>query len=126
MIYRALDGEKLPVYGNGLNIRDWIHVKDHCSAIDFILHNGADGEIYNVGGRSEKTNIQIVKTILKILNKPETLISYVKDRAGHDLRYAIDPSKIERELGWKSEKDFDRGLSDTVAWYADNFDSWRK
>ncbi|MGB4614410.1 MAG: dTDP-glucose 4,6-dehydratase, partial [Erysipelotrichaceae bacterium] len=99
MISRALDDEKLPVYGKGENVRDWLHVKDHCSAIDLIVRNGKDGEVYNIGGNNERTNLEVVKTILKELGKSEDLINYVTDRPGHDLRYAIDPTKIETELG---------------------------
>ena len=101
MISRALADEELPVYGNGENVRDWLHVSDHCEAIDLIIHKGKVGEVYNIGGHNERTNLQVVQTILKALDKPESLIKYVKDRPGHDRRYAIDPTKIETELGWK-------------------------
>ena len=124
IITRALANKKLPVYGEGLNVRDWLYVKDHCSAVDLILHNGTLGEIYNIGGHSEKTNISVVKTILKQLNKPESLIEYVKDRAGHDLRYAIDASKIFNELGWKPETCFDDGIKTTIDWYLNNREWW--
>lgn len=124
MITRALAGNSLPVYGEGLNIRDWIYVKDHCSAIDLIVHNGTVGEVYNVGGHNERTNIDVVKTILKQLNKPDNLIEYVKDRAGHDLRYAIDSSKIYHELGWIPETEFDDGIKMTVEWYMNNRSWW--
>ncbi len=120
MIVRAQENEALPVYGEGLNVRDWLYVDDHCKAIDMIIHNGRVGEVYNVGGHNERQNIQVVKTILRQLDKPESLITYVKDRAGHDLRYAIDPSKISNELGWKPETDFDSGMKKTVQWYLDN------
>lgn len=123
MISRALNNESLPVYGNGKNVRDWLHVEDHCSAIDLIIHKGKSGEIYNVGGHNEKTNLEVVKTILKTLDKPESLISYVKDRPGHDLRYAIDPKKLENELGWKSKYNFDTGVEMTIKWYLEN-DDW--
>ena len=105
MISRALNNEALPVYGKGENVRDWLHVYDHCVAIDLILRNGKVGEVYNIGGHNERTNLAVVKTILKALDKPESLITYVTDRAGHDLRYAIDPTKIETELGWKPKYD---------------------
>ena len=120
MIVRAQENEKLPVYGEGLNVRDWLYVDDHCKAIDMIIRNGRVGEVYNVGGHNERQNIQVVKTILEQLDKPESLITYVKDRAGHDLRYAIDPSKITNELGWTPETDFDSGMKKTVRWYLDN------
>ena len=107
MISRALADEELPVYGDGANVRDWLHVSDHCEAIDLILHKGRVGEIYNIGGHNERTNLEVVKTILKALDKPESLIRYVKDRPGHDRRYAIDPTKIETELGWKPKYNFD-------------------
>ncbi len=120
MIVRAQENESLPVYGEGLNVRDWLYVDDHCKAIDMIIRNGRVGEVYNVGGHNERQNIQVVKTILNQLDKPESLITYVKDRAGHDLRYAIDPSKITNELGWTPETDFDSGMKKTVQWYLDN------
>ncbi len=120
MILNALDDKQLPVYGDGLNVRDWIHVNDHCNAVWFAYNKGESGEVYNIGGRSEKPNIEIVKTILKILDKPETLIEFVKDRPGHDRRYAIDSSKIEKELGWRREVTLEQGLEDTVKWYLDN------
>ncbi len=120
MIVRAQENESLPVYGEGLNVRDWLYVDDHCKAIDMIIRNGRVGEVYNVGGHNERQNIQVVKTILSQLDKPESLITYVKDRAGHDLRYAIDPTKITNELGWTPETDFDSGMKKTVQWYLDN------
>ena len=120
MIQKALRDEPLPVYGNGSNVRDWLYVGDHCNAIDLIVRKGRDGEIYNIGGHNERTNLAVVKTILKALGKPETLISYVKDRPGHDLRYAMDPTKIETELGWKPEYSFDTGIMVTVKWNLDN------
>ncbi len=120
MIVRAEENQSLPVYGQGLNVRDWLYVEDHCKAIDMIIHNGRIGEVYNVGGHNERQNIEVVKTILSQLSKPESLITYVKDRAGHDLRYAIDPSKISSELGWEPETCFDDGMKMTVQWYLDN------
>ena len=120
MIKNALADESLPVYGKGENVRDWLHVYDHCTAIDLIIHKGRSGEIYNIGGHNERTNIEVVRTILKKLNKPESLIKYVKDRKGHDLRYAIDPTKIEQELGWKPKYNFDTGITQTIKWYLDN------
>ena len=125
MISRALADEELPVYGNGENVRDWLHVSDHCEAIDLIIHKGKVGEIYNIGGHNERTNLQVVQTILKALDKPESLIKYVKDRPGHDRRYAIDPTKIETELGWKPKYNFDTGIAQTIQWYLDN-EYWRK
>ena len=124
IITRALNDESIPVYGEGLNIRDWLYVEDHCKAIALIIENGRVGEVYNIGGHNEKTNIDVVKTVLRILGKPETLITYVKDRAGHDLRYAIDPTKINRELGWSPETKFDEGIKKTVEWYLDNRKWW--
>ena len=124
MISRALNDEQLPVYGNGENVRDWLHVYDHCAAIDLILHKGKVGEVYNVGGHNERTNLEVVKTILKALNKPESLITYVKDRPGHDLRYAIDPQKLENELGWKPTYNFDTGIQQTIEWYLNNKQWW--
>lgn len=120
MIVRAQEDKPLPVYGEGLNVRDWLYVEDHCKAIDMIIHKGEVGEVYNVGGHNERRNIDVVKTVLSHLSKPETLISYVKDRAGHDLRYAIDPAKISSELGWTPETCFDEGMKKTVEWYLEN------
>ena len=125
MIQKALRDEKLPVYGNGENVRDWLYVGDHCTAIDLIVRNGRDGEVYNVGGHNERTNLEVVKTILKALNKPESLINFVKDRPGHDLRYAIDPTKIETELGWKPAHNFETGILETIKWNLDN-QEWLK
>lgn len=124
MISRALNDEKLPVYGNGENVRDWLHVYDHCAAIDLILHKGRVGEVYNVGGHNERTNLEVVRTILKSLGKSEDLITYVTDRPGHDLRYAIDPTKLETELGWKPTYNFDTGIAQTIQWYLDNKQWW--
>ena len=124
IISRALADEKLPVYGKGENVRDWLHVSDHCEAIDLILHKGKPGEVYNVGGHNEKTNLEVVKTILKALDKPESLIEFVTDRPGHDLRYAIDPTKLETELGWKPKYTFETGIRQTIDWYLENRDWW--
>ena len=120
VISKALNNDKIPVYGKGENIRDWIHVHDHNVGVDMIIRNGKNGEIYNLGGHSEKTNLEVVKTILKQLNKPESLIEFVTDRPGHDLRYAINSSKIENELGWKREYDFNNGMKETIDWYINN------
>ena len=125
MIANALADKNLPVYGLGENVRDWLHVYDHCSAIDLIIHDGKIGEVYNIGGHNERTNLEVVKTILTALDKPESLIKYVSDRKGHDLRYAIDPTKIESELGWKPVYNFDTGIAQTIQWYLDN-ESWWK
>jgi dTDP-glucose 4,6-dehydratase len=125
IISRALHDESLPVYGEGANIRDWLYVTDHCSAIDLIIHSGREGEVYNIGGHNERTNIEVVKAILHELNKPESLITHVRDRAGHDLRYAINPEKIENELGWKSSYNFEEGIKVTVKWYLDNEEWWQ-
>ena len=122
VISKALNNESIPVYGNGLNVRDWIHVHDHNVGVDMIIKNGRDGEVYNLGGHSEKTNLEVVKTILHELGKPESLITYVTDRPGHDLRYAIDSTKTEEELGWKLTYDFNQGIKDTVKWYINNED----
>ncbi len=124
MIINALNDKKLPVYGDGKNVRDWLHVTDHCSAIDLVLHKGVTGEVYNVGGHNEKTNLEVVKEILKQLDKPESLIQYVEDRLGHDRRYAIDPTKLQQELGWEPKYTFETGLKETVQWYLDNQDWW--
>ncbi|MCC0763605.1 dTDP-glucose 4,6-dehydratase [Clostridioides sp. ES-S-0006-03] len=125
MILNAFEDKQLPVYGNGENIRDWLHVYDHCTAVDLIIHKGKIGEVYNIGGHNERSNIEVVKTILNILGKSEDLISYVNDRPGHDLRYAIDPSKIENELGWKAKYDFDSGIKETVKWYIEHEYWWK-
>lgn len=122
MIKKALANEPLPVYGNGANVRDWLHVYDHCTAIDLIVKKGKDGEVYNVGGHNKKSNLKVVKTILNALNKPESLISYVKDRPGHDLRYAMDPTKLMTELGWKPKYTFETGIKETIKWNLDNQD----
>lgn len=124
IISRALDDEELPVYGKGENVRDWLHVEDHCVAIDLIIRNGRVGEVYNIGGHNERTNLEVVKTILKALGKPESLIKYVTDRPGHDMRYAIDPTKMETELGWKPKYVFDTGIQQTIEWYLNNKEWW--
>ena len=124
MISRALADQPLPVYGTGCNVRDWIYVEDHCKAIDLILHKGQEGEIYHVGGNNEMTNIDIVRKICQTLGKPETLIAFVADRKGHDLRYAIDASKIKNELGWFPETPFDDGLQKTICWYLAHREWW--
>lgn len=125
MIANALADKPLPVYGIGENVRDWLYVEDHCRAIDMILENGKVGEVYNIGGHNERSNLDVVKTILKQLGKPESLITFVGDRKGHDLRYAIDPSKIHGELGWMPETKFDDGICQTIDWYLNN-ESWWK
>lgn len=124
MIANALADKPLPVYGQGLNVRDWLYVKDHCRAIDLIVHNGTAGEIYNIGGHNEMRNIDIVKMICKKLGKPESLITYITDRKGHDMRYAIDPTKIHKELGWLPETKFADGIELTVQWYLKNKTWW--
>ena len=124
MISNALNDKPLPVYGQGLNVRDWLYVEDHCKAIDLILREGRPGEIYNVGGHNEMRNIDIVKLICRELGKPESLISYVEDRKGHDLRYAIDPSKLRRELGWEPETSFSEGIRKTIRWYLEHQNWW--
>ena len=120
MIERAQKDQNLPVYGDGKNVRDWLYVEDHCSAVDAIVRNGKIGEIYNVGGNNEKANIEIVKIILEAVEKPESLITYVKDRPGHDRRYAINSEKIQKELGWKPQTDFETGIRKTIGWYKNN------
>lgn len=126
MIANALDEKPLPVYGQGLNVRDWLYVDDHCSAIDKIIHDGKDGEVYNVGGHNEMKNIDIVKLICEELGKSEDLITYVTDRKGHDMRYAIDPTKIHNELGWLPEIKFADGIKKTIKWYLDNKQWWEE
>ncbi|MBQ6388062.1 MAG: dTDP-glucose 4,6-dehydratase [Mogibacterium sp.] len=125
MIANATADKPLPVYGEGLNVRDWLYVEDHCRAIDLVIHNGRVGEVYNIGGHNEKANIEVVKIILAQLGKPESLITYVTDRKGHDQRYAIDPTKIHEELGWLPETKFEDGIRKTIQWYLDN-ESWWK
>ena len=117
VLSRAESGQSIPVYGTGANVRDWLHVEDHCCAIDFILQKGSIGRIYNIGGHNEKTNLEVVQTILRLTNRPESLIHFVKDRPGHDLRYAMDPSRIETELGWKPAYCFETGIAQTIDWY---------
>lgn len=126
MIANALAEKPLPVYGEGLNVRDWLYVDDHCSAIDKIIHGGKDGEVYNVGGHNEMKNIDIVKLICKELGKSEDLITYVTDRKGHDMRYAIDPTKIHNDLGWLPETKFEDGIKKTIKWYLDNKKWWEE
>ncbi|WP_040952378.1 dTDP-glucose 4,6-dehydratase [Gorillibacterium massiliense] len=126
IIANALADKPLPVYGDGLNIRDWLYVEDHCSAIDLVLHKGINGEVYNIGGNNERTNIRIVQTILRELGKPESLIQYVKDRPGHDRRYGINATKISTELGWKPVHNFETGIHETICWYLDNQNWWKR
>jgi dTDP-glucose 4,6-dehydratase len=126
VITNVMEDKEIPVYGDGLQIRDWLHVTDHCNAIDLVLHKGKIGEVYNVGGNHERTNLHIVKTILAVLGKPESLIKHVADRLGHDRRYAIDATKISRELGWKPEYTFETGIKDTVTWYLENQAWWQR
>jgi len=126
MISNALDDKEVPVYGDGLNVRDWIYVEDHCRALDQVLHQGQEGEVYNVGGRSERTNLSVVQTILDHLGKSHSLIRFVKDRPGHDRRYAIDFSKIERDLSWRPQVSFEEGIRLTVDWYLEHRPWWRK
>ncbi|MGY5346033.1 dTDP-glucose 4,6-dehydratase [Paenibacillus glucanolyticus] len=126
IISRALNDESLPVYGDGLNIRDWLYVEDHCSAIDLVIHQGKIGEVYNIGGNNERTNLHIVKTILEELGKQESLITYVADRPGHDRRYGIDPTKIMNELGWKPKHNFETGIKETIQWYLNHKDWWTR
>ena len=124
MIANALNDKPLPVYGTGENVRDWLYVTDHCAAIDLIVRKGRVGEVYNIGGHNERTNLQVVKTILKALDKPESLIHFVTDRPGHDMRYAIDPTKIHEELGWLPTTPFDAGIQKTIRWYLENKSWW--
>jgi len=126
MISNAVEDKEVPVYGDGLNVRDWIYVEDHCRALDQVLHQGQEGEVYNVGGRSERTNLSVVQTVLDHLGKPHSLIRFVKDRPGHDRRYAIDFSKIERDLSWRPRVSFEEGIRLTVDWYQEHRPWWRK
>jgi dTDP-glucose 4,6-dehydratase len=126
MIVNAITGKSLPVYGDGLNVRDWLYVEDHCSAIDAVLQRGRVGELYNIGGNNEWRNIDIVKRVLIELGKPESLITFVKDRPGHDRRYAIDATKMRTELGWSPAHDFGRGIVRTVAWYREHESWWKR
>lgn len=126
MITNALNNKSLPVYGDGLNVRDWLYVEDHCSAIDLVIHKGKAGDVYNIGGNNERTNIEIVNTILEYLDKPPTLIKYVADRPGHDRRYGIDATKLMTELGWKPCYDFDSGVKKTIEWFLGNDGWWKR
>jgi dTDP-glucose 4,6-dehydratase len=126
IILNALANKPIPVYGDGLNVRDWIHVEDHCRALDLVLQKGQAGEVYNIGAKNEHTNLDIVKTILRLMNKPESLITFVKDRPGHDRRYAIEPSKIEAALCWQPRVDFTSGLKDLIAWYIEHRPWWER
>ena len=124
-VTNLLEGKKVPVYGTGKNVRDWIYVLDHCKAVDFVLHNGSPGEIYNIGGGAEKTNIEITDKIIELLGKDQSVIEHVKDRPGHDLRYSLDCSKL-KNMGWKPEYSFDEALKNTVEWYVENRPWWEK
>jgi len=126
MITNAMEGKELPVYGDGLNVRDWIHVEDHCRAIGVVIQHGTEGEVYNIGGNNERMNIEIVRQILKVMGHSEDLIRFVRDRLGHDRRYAIDSSKIRKELGWKDLIAFESGLTDTVTWYTEHGSWWKR
>ncbi len=125
MITNALEGKDLPIYGDGQNVRDWLHVKDHCAAIDLVIHKGRPGEVYNIGGHNERTNNEIVYLIVEKLGVSKDLIKYVADRPGHDRRYAIDPTKIMTELGWKPKYTFEKGIVETIQWYIDNQEWWK-
>jgi dTDP-glucose 4,6-dehydratase len=125
MVTNALEGKELPIYGDGQNIRDWLHVKDHCAAIDLVIHKGRSGEVYNIGGHNERTNNEIVHLIVEKLGVSKDLIKYVADRPGHDRRYAIDPTKIMTELGWKPQYTFEKGIVETIQWYIDNQEWWK-
>lgn len=125
IITRALNDQPIPVYGDGLNVRDWLYVEDHCSAVERVLLSGKPGQVYNVGGSNERTNVEIARTILGLLGKPESLLRFVADRPGHDRRYAIDAGKIRKELGWQPRYSFEEGISQTVEWYIERQDWWR-
>ncbi|PGM91081.1 dTDP-glucose 4,6-dehydratase [Bacillus cereus] len=125
MVTNALEGKKLPLYGDGLNVRDWLHVTDHCSAIDTVLHKGCVGEVYNIGGNNEKTNVDVVEQIIKLLGKTKKDIEFVTDRLGHDRRYAIDAQKMKNEFEWEPKYTFEQGLKETVEWYKNNVDWWK-
>ena len=125
MIANALNDKPLPVYGKGENVRDWLYVEDHCKAIDLIIHKGTVGEVYNVGGHNERTNLEVVKTVLHSLGKTDDLIEFVADRPGHDMRYAIDATKIHNELGWEPTVPFDTGIQKTVDWFVSHQDWWK-
>jgi dTDP-glucose 4,6-dehydratase len=126
MIIRSMADQALPVYGDGLNVRDWLHVMDHCRAIELVLYNGKSGEVYNIGGHNERTNLDIIYTILTSLHKPKELVQFIQDRPGHDRRYAIDASKIEKELGWKPSYTIEQGIEQTIRWYLDNEAWWKR
>ncbi|MGX1983422.1 dTDP-glucose 4,6-dehydratase [Thermolongibacillus altinsuensis] len=126
IITNALEGKELPIYGDGQHIRDWLYVKDHCAAIDLVIHKGKPGEVYNIGGHNERTNNEIVHLIVEKLGVSKSLIKYVSDRPGHDRRYAIDPTKIMTELGWKPQYTFDKGIEETIQWYINNKDWWKR
>ncbi|WP_373233338.1 dTDP-glucose 4,6-dehydratase [Cohnella sp.] len=126
MLFKALSNHALTVYGDGLNVRDWLHVEDHCRAIDLVLHNGKSGEVYNIGGNNEYTNLQVIRTLLRELKKPESLITHIEDRLGHDRRYAIDASKIRKELGWTPKYQYENGIKQTIKWYLNNEEWLRK
>ena len=126
LISNAIEGKPLPIYGDGLHVRDWIHVEDHCRGLDLVLHQGKEGEVYNIGGRSERPNLSVAKTILDHLEKPDSLLQYVADRPGHDRRYAIDFSKIHRTLGWEPTISFEEGIRQTIAWYQGQEEWWRE
>lgn len=125
MLVNALQDKQLPVYGTGMNVRDWLYVEDHCRAVDLIIHKGSVGEVYNIGGNNEMRNIDIVKLICKELGKPESLITHVADRRGHDMRYAIDSTKLQNELGWRPETQFVIGIKKTIEWYLANKSWWQ-
>lgn len=125
MITNALEGKQLPVYGDGLNVRDWLHIQDHAKAIDLVIHKGESGEVYNIGGHNERKNIEIVELILERLGKSKELVKYVTDRLGHDRRYAIDPTKLSEQLGWKPDYTFETGIAETIEWYLANEAWWR-
>ena len=126
MVSNAIEDKELPIYGDGLYIRDWIYVEDHCRALDVVLHHGKEGEVYNIGGRSERTNLSVAHAILDRMGKPHSLIRFVTDRPGHDRRYAIDFSKIKRTLGWEPSISFEEGISQTIEWYKTNREWWKK
>ena len=126
VITNAMENREIPVYGDGLQVRDWLHVQDHCQAIDLVLHRGKIGEIYNVGGNNERTNLHIVNKVLEVLGKPKSLIRHVSDRLGHDRRYAIDASKLRRELDWQPQYTFETGIKETIQWYLDNSQWWQR
>jgi dTDP-glucose 4,6-dehydratase len=126
MISNAMEDRELPIYGDGLNVRDWIYVEDHCRALNVILHRGKSGEIYNIGGASERTNLEVVRTVLEVLGKPESLIRFVTDRPGHDRRYAMDFSRLKKELGWQPTVTFEEGIKKTVTWYVEHQDWWQR